>query len=218
MTLVAIDGPAGAGKSTVARAVADRLGFAYLDTGAMYRAVALAAIERGVDPMDPDAVAAVARRTTLTWDGDAVLLEGRAVGDRIRAADVTAVVSAVAAVPAVRAVLVAAQRAFAAGRDAVVEGRDIGTVVFPDADVKVFLTASPAERALRRARQEESLHADIAAIEADIARRDEADAGRATSPFARASDAVVVESTGRPVGDVVTEIVALVGDKARDAG
>lgn len=207
--VVAIDGPAGSGKSTVARAVARALGLEVLDTGAMYRAVTLAVLAAGADPADPEACAAAARSVRIDL-GARVVLDGRDVTEAIRGPEVTAAVSAVSAHPAVREVLVGHQRAWAeAHGGAVVEGRDIGTVVFPQATLKVFLTASDEERARRRARDEAVADrtADVAAVQADLARRDRLDAGRAVSPLVAAPDAVPVDSTDRTIDDVVRSIV-----------
>jgi CMP/dCMP kinase len=211
--VVAIDGPAGSGKSTVARRVAERAGLRYLDTGATYRALKLALLRRGVPPEDPGAVADAAKAVDLTLElgpggaGTArVLLDGVPVGPELRSPQVNAAVSAVAAVPAVRELLVARQRSLAGLGGIVVEGRDIGTVVWPGADVKVFLTASDSERARRRTHDRggggESAEG--------LARRDRLDSGRATSPTRAAEDAVVIDSTGRTVDEVVDEILRLV--------
>ncbi|MBV8304926.1 MAG: (d)CMP kinase [Acidimicrobiia bacterium] len=208
MPLVAIDGPAGSGKSTVARAVADRLGAAYLDTGAMYRSVTLAALQRGVEASDGEALATLARSLDIEV-GARVLVDGVDVTTAIRRTDVTAVVSAVSAHPPVRAEMVRRQRRWAEahGGEGVVEGRDIGTVVFPDADVKVFLTASEQERARRRQRDERAPHVD--AVAADLARRDAIDSTRAASPLRAADDAVVIDTTGHTVDEVVDQVVGL---------
>jgi len=196
LPVVAIDGPAGSGKSTVARAVARRLGLDYLDTGAMYRSVALAALRGGVDPVDGEGLARLAKQTEV---------ENTA---RIRAPDVTTIVSTVAAHPEVRAEMVRRQREWVRGRGGgVVEGRDIGSVVFPDADVKVFLTASEEERARRRQRDEAA--PDRAAVAADLARRDGLDSSRQVSPLRPADDALVIDTTGRTVDDVVEEVLGL---------
>ena len=216
--IVAIDGPAGSGKSTVARGVARALGLVVLDTGAMYRAATLAALERGVDLADAEAVTAAARDSEIVVgqvagedDGDVVRLDGRDVTADIRGPLVTAAVSIVSAHPGVREVMVARQRDWAERhRGGVVEGRDIGTVVFPDAAVKVFLIASDDERARRRQRDEEAAarQADVAEIRDALARRDALDVGRAASPLKPADDALVIDTTGRTVDDVVAEIVA----------
>ena len=199
MTVVAIDGPAGAGKSTVARAVADALGFTYLDTGAMYRAVALAATERGV----PAASIAASLRIE---PGERTLLDGRDVTDEIRTPEVSEVASRVAADPEVRRAVVAEQKRRLSAGDWVAEGRDIGTVVAPDAKVKVFLTADPAERARRRAAE---LGVDAATVLAEQTIRDERDRTRAHSPLAPADGSVVIDTTEMTLPDVVQRIAAL---------
>jgi cytidylate kinase len=192
---IAIDGPAGAGKSTVARAVAVALGFTYLDTGAMYRAVALAALRGRSDP----AGASIEL-------GDGVRLDGEDVTQAIRTSEVSEQASVMAADPAVRRALVATQQALMRSGDWVAEGRDIGTVVAPDAELKVFLVADPGERARRRAAQ---MGADPAVVEREQAVRDERDAARADSPLRAAPDAVEVDTTGLSIDEVVAEIVAL---------
>ena len=208
MRVIAIDGPAGSGKSTVARAVADRLGLAYLDTGAMYRAVTFAAIRRGIDPSDAGPVARLAEDLDIDV-ADTVIVDGVDATIEIRSPEVTRAVSAVAANPAVRHELVARQRQWAEAHDGgVVEGRDIGTVVFPDADVKVYLTADDSERASRRSKEMLDMHYDQVA--ADIARRDHIDSSRAASPMAVADDAVHIDSTGRGIDEVVDDVLALV--------
>jgi cytidylate kinase len=188
---IAIDGPAGAGKSTVARAVAAALGFTYLDTGAMYRAVALATLRGHPDPA----------RAEIEL-GEVVSLDGEDVSLAIRAPEVSEQASVVAADPAVRRALVATHRG-----DWVAEGRDIGTMVAPDAELKVFLIADPGERARRRAAQ---IGADPATVEREQAVRDERDAARADSPLRAAQDAIEVDTTGLTVDEVVARIVALV--------
>ncbi len=208
MRVIAIDGPAGSGKSTVARAVADRLGMDYLDTGAMYRAVAFAAICRGVDPDDAKRVADLARVMDLSV-GDTVLVDGVDATIEIRNPEVTRAVSTVAANPAVRSELVSRQREWATAHGGgVIEGRDIGTVVFPDAPVKVYLTADDRERATRRSKEMLDLHYDQVA--ADIARRDHIDSTRPASPLTVAPDAVRIDTTDRDVSEVVDEVLALV--------
>ena len=212
---VTLDGPSGTGKSTVARGVAARLGAAYLDTGAMYRAATVAVLDAGVDPQDADAVArtvAAARIEVGTEAGtEVVRVDGVDVAARIRGAEVTRHVSAVSAVPAVRRQLVDQQRALVAATDAVVvEGRDIGTVVLPDATLKVYLTAAPEVRAQRRAGQLGITDpAEIAALAADLRRRDEYDSSRADSPLRPAADAVVVDSTDLDQQGVTDRIVEL---------
>jgi CMP/dCMP kinase len=197
--VIAIDGPAGAGKSSVARAVARELGFTFLDTGAMYRAVGLAAAETG------DAPAAVAERIVLEV-GDRVLMDGRDVTEAIRAPGVSAAASKVAADPGVRAALVAKQQAIMAEGDWVAEGRDIATVVAPDAAVKVFLTADPVERAKRRAAQTGGDHEQILQLMAERDTRDATDDRTVHEP---APDAVPVDTTGQTIDEVVAQIVTL---------
>ena len=209
MTAVAIDGPAGAGKSTVARAVADELGFTYIDTGAMYRAVALRALDHGIDPTDGDAVSRLASGIDLSLADGAVMVDGRDVTDAIRTEDVTRASARIARHPGVREALVAVQRRLAAEGDVVMEGRDIGTKVLPDAEVKVFLTASLDERTSRRAHQTGVDQAEIATLKATIEERDRSDIERDESPLVRAPDAVVVDSTDKPIPDVVAEIARL---------
>jgi cytidylate kinase len=206
MRVVAIDGPAGSGKSTVARRVAERLGLAYLDTGAMYRSVAFAALRRGIEPGDVEAVAEVARRVALEI-GATVRVDGEDATAAIRSPEVTRAVSAVAANPAVRAEMVRRQREWVQLHDgAVVEGRDIGSVVFPGAELKVFLTADDAERARRRS--QEVLDLDYDTVAADMARRDLLDSTRTASPLVTAEDAVVIDTSGRAVEEIVEEVLA----------
>jgi cytidylate kinase len=207
--VVAIDGPAGSGKSTVARKVAEALGLPALDTGAMYRALTWAVLEAGIDPSDAAAVSALAERLDLDV-GPPVLVGGRNVNDAIRTPDVSAAVSVVAAVPEARVILVRAQREWiAAHGGGVVEGRDIGTVVVPDALLKIYLVASEEERARRRQEQDGAAEAagDLDATQAAIRRRDAIDSGRAASPLAAADDAVVLDTTGLSVDGVVEEVL-----------
>ena len=203
MRVVAIDGPIGSGKSTVAKAVADRLGLPYLESGAMYRVVAHAALGRGIDPADKgsgDRLTELAAGVQMEL-GERVLVEGLDVTAALRSVPVGRAVSAVAAMPGVRAELVRRQRIWVEEQGgAVVEGRDMGSVVFPDAELKIFLTASAAERARRRALDETA---------EDLARRDLLDSTRAVSPLIVPEGAVVVDTTGRPIDDVVDEIVGL---------
>jgi CMP/dCMP kinase len=198
--VVAIDGPAGAGKSTVARAVADALGFTYLDSGAMYRCVGLVAREHGREPAE----VAPALRIEL---GERVLCDGRDVTEAIRLPEVSEAASRAAADPAVRKAVVAEQQRLVASGDWVAEGRDIGTVVAPDAAVKVFLTANPEERARRRAEQ---IGADVATVLQEQAIRDERDTTREHSPLLAAPDAIQLDTTGLGLDDVIARVVALV--------
>ena len=206
--VIAIDGPAGAGKSTVARQLARQLGLARLDTGAMYRAVTLLALEQGIDTNDAEASAALARSMDLSV-GERVVLNGRDVTEDIRQPAVTEAVSVVSGHPDVRAELVGRQRAWAAANGGgVIEGRDIGSVVLPDADLKIFLTADWAERAERRAVEQGVGRDGVAQTAEAMRRRDEFDSSRAASPLVVAPDAVVVDSTGRSVNSVVDEVLS----------
>ncbi|HZA80985.1 MAG TPA: (d)CMP kinase [Actinomycetes bacterium] len=211
--VVAIDGPAGSGKSTVARRVAERAGLRHLDTGATYRALTHALLRQGVDVEDPEAVADAAKAVDLTLElapgpaGSArVLLDGVEPGPALRSPAVNAAVSTVAAVPAVRELLVGLQRSLVGVGGIVVEGRDIGTVVWPDAQVKVFLTASEDERARRRGGDTEG-GGETAET---LARRDAIDSGRAASPTRPAADALIVDSTTRSVDQVVDLLLDLI--------
>ena len=209
LRVIAIDGPAGSGKSTVARRLADRLDLDYLDTGAMYRAVAFAAIQRGVDPVDAAPVAEIARDMELTVDDAGVRVDGVDASVEIRGPEVSRAVSVVAANPEVRTELRTRQRVWAVEhRGGVIEGRDIGSVVFPDAVLKVYLTADPAVRAQRRAKEMTDLEYDKVA--ADIARRDAADQGRDDSPLVEADDAVTLDTTGLEIDEVVETLAGMV--------
>ena len=214
---VAIDGPAGAGKSTVARTLAQRLGFIYIDTGAMYRAVTLMALRQGIDLRDQDCLSRLAREVSveLLPDGKGtlkVLLNGEDVSEDIRSQEVSNNVSLVAMAPGVRKRLVELQRAMASRGGVVMEGRDIGTVVLPDAPVKVFLTASHRERAKRR-REELAAKGKIIdqdQMEKEILNRDRIDSTREADPLTQAADAVMIDSTSYSINEVVDQIMALV--------
>ncbi len=204
--VIAIDGPAGAGKSSVARGVADALGFTYLDSGAMYRCVALAALERGADLEDPEAMGELATSLEIELDGDRVSLDGRDVGAAIREPETSAAASRVSIHPRVREAMVARQRRLIEIGRYVAEGRDIGTVVSPDSPLKVFLTASARERARRRAAQTGE---DPAAVLAAQEERDRRDESREHSAMRVADDAVEIDTTGIGLAAVVAEVVAL---------
>ena len=221
--IVAIDGPSGAGKSTVAKAVAQELGFSCLDTGAMYRAIAWQALQNGVSLDDEAALGEIARTYDIAFghvEGDPVpkrvFIGDAEVTDAIRTAEIDRAVSPTSAAPSVRAALLDQQRRIGNGGDYVVEGRDIGTVVFPDAAVKVFLTASDEERAHRRVRQ--NVDRGIGSIDyeevlADLRRRDAADSSRATAPLRAAEDAVQIDSTSHYIEEVIDQICALAREK-----
>lgn len=208
--VIAIDGPAGAGKSTVARAAAAALGLTYLDTGAMYRCVALAARERGIDPRDGGAAAALAGELRIDFDGERVLLDGRDVSAAIREPQVSADASLVSVHAGVREALVARQRHLIAGGEYVAEGRDIGTVVSPDAPLKIFLTASEEERARRRAAQTGEPVEQVLAAQR---RRDRRDSEREHGALRPAADAVELDTTGLTREQVVERVVALARER-----
>jgi len=199
--IIAIDGPAGSGKSTLGRMLARSLNLLYIDTGSMYRAVALAVIDTALDPAGKNAVTELAQRIDIDLEGDPdtlkVWLEGRDVTDRIRDEDITEMSSIVSTIPGVRRAMVARQRELGK-RGAVMNGRDIGTVVFPDADIKFFLTAAPEERAERRFKEDQVVNsnATFAQTFAEITERDRRDSTRADSPLKIADDAIVIDSTG----------------------
>jgi cytidylate kinase len=223
--VVAVDGPSGSGKSSVSREVALRLGLRYLDTGAMYRAVTWWMSERGVDVHDPAAVAALATAPDLTPGTDpasaTITIDGSDVTGPIRSDAVTAAVSVVSAVPAVRTRMAQLQRSIIGAGGIVVEGRDIGTVVAPDADVKVFLTASEQARALRRTAEHSALDqpddAEVDATRASMLRRDHLDSSRLTSPLRRADDAVEIDATDLTLDEVVEAVSRLVLDRVEQA-
>jgi cytidylate kinase len=207
--VIAIDGPAGSGKSTVAKALAARLGLEYLDTGAMYRSVTFAALRRGIDPSERDQVARLVAGLELAVTPDRVVVDGVDATIEIRGPEVSRAVSIVAANPDVRSEMVRRQREWVATRDGgVLEGRDIGTVVFPDAELKVYLTADPEVRAQRRSKEVADL--DYATVAADLARRDALDQGRELSPLTEAPDAFVVDTTGLSVEEIIEVIAAKV--------
>jgi len=204
--VVAIDGPAGTGKSTIAKELARTLGLPYLDTGAMYRAVTVAALQRDVDPDDAERVAAIAETAEIVVDDDGVRVDGLDATVEIRGPEVTRAVSIVAANPQVRAELRAQQRDWARKHGGgVIEGRDIGTAVFPDAVLKVYLTARPDVRAARRAKEVTDL--DYATVAADLARRDALDQGRAHNPLMVADDAVVIDTSDMTIDEIVADLV-----------
>lgn len=214
--IVAIDGPSGAGKGTVARAVAARLGYRHVDTGAMYRAVAWKALRDGVELGDEHAVAATGEHATFDLEHGRVVIDGDDVAAAIRTPEIDRAAAVVARHAAVRRVLVARQRAMAEGGAVVMEGRDIGTVVFPQADIKIYLDASPDERARRRAADPahaSSKTSQLSEVATALAERDKSDSTRAVSPLSVAPDAVVIDTTGVPVSDVIEKVLALVNAK-----
>ena len=211
MKVIAIDGPAGSGKSTVARRLAEHLGLDYLDTGAMYRAVTFAALRRGIDPADTGPVAELARVVDLDVTTDHVRVDGVDATIEIRGPEVSRAVSLVAANPEVRAELVHRQREWAYERSGgVMEGRDIGTVVFPDAMLKVYLSARPEVRAERRAAEVSDL--DYETVAADMARRDAFDQGREADPLRPAADAVQFDTSDMSIDEIVAELACRIDD------
>lgn len=218
LVVVAIDGPAGSGKSTVARRLADSLGIGYLDTGAMYRAVTFAVLARGVEPEAVDAVAEVAEEVKIELGDDGtVLVDGLDATTQIRGPQVSQCVSEIANNQRVRRELVSRQREWARTRGGgVLEGRDIGSVVFPDADLKVYLTARPEVRARRRAG--ETAGSDEAAVAKELARRDAFDSQRQNDPLRRTDDAVVVDTSDMTIDEVVATLVGLMPNSTSEAG
>jgi cytidylate kinase len=211
--IVAIDGPSGAGKGTVARAVAQRLGYRHIDTGAMYRALGWKARQSGLALTDEPAIAALGEQASFDVEGGRIAIDGHDVSSAIRTPEIDTAATMVARLPAVRRVLVARQRACGAGGGVVMEGRDIGTVVFPDADVKIYLDASPEERARRRAADPAHTSPQgtkLSEVATALAERDRNDSTRAASPLAVAPDATVVDTTGLSVDAVIERVLALV--------
>ncbi len=210
--IVAIDGPSGAGKGTVARTLSEHLGYRHVDTGAMYRAVAWKATQEGLPLDDEEAVAGLSRRATIVVEGGVVSIDGHDVSAAIRTAEMDKAAATVARLPRVRETLVARQRHLGEGGGVVMEGRDLGTVVFPDADVKIYLDASTEERARRRAN--DTAHtggkAGQAAVAESIAARDQSDKTRTTSPLTLALDAVHIDTTHMPIQQVVDRVLAIV--------
>ena len=214
LLLITIDGPAGAGKTTVSRRLASRLGYRYVDTGALYRAVAVAALDQGVAPDDDHGLERLCGRLEITYDpvSRRLLLDGREVGHRLRTAQVSLLASAVSARPVVRRFLFGLQRRLGRDRGAVFEGRDMGTVVFPDADVKFFLDAAPETRSLRRYQELDSEAGQtLAQVQRDMQCRDRADSSRDLAPLKPAADAVTVDSTRMSIEQVVETMMEHIG-------
>jgi cytidylate kinase len=210
--IIAIDGPSGAGKGTVARAVAAELGYRHVDSGAMYRAVGWKALQDGVALDDEAAVEALAHRSRIEIAADGIRIDGHDVTRAIRTPEIDRAAASVARLPRVRGVLVARQRAMGDAGAIVMEGRDIGTVVFPDADVKIYLDAAPEERARRRANDPAHTGGPtaVADVKTQLAERDRLDTTRAASPLYAAADAVVIDTTAKPIDAVVREVIRIV--------
>lgn len=215
--VIAIDGPSASGKGTVARGVADALGFHYLDSGALYRVVALASLERGASADNEAEIVTIARNMEVRFMSETVQLDGRDVSILIRTEAVSARASQVAALPEVRAALLERQRAFRRPPGLVADGRDMGSVVFPDAALKVFLTASPEERARRRYKQlmEKGLSANMPILLQDIRERDARDSARAVAPLQKCPDAIEIDTTAMTVAEAVSKILALYAQAVR---
>lgn len=211
--IVAMDGPAGAGKSTIARALAARLGFRLVNTGAIYRAVAYRARRDGVDLSDGPALARIAASLTFAVEGDQLLVNGVPTGDELRTADVSDATSRISALPAVREALIGVQRELADAGDAVLEGRDIGTVVCPHAELKLFVTASLEERARRRWAEYPEGSVTLEAVIDEVRRRDERDSQREIAPTRAADDAIVLDTTHLGVDAVLARVEALVDER-----
>ncbi len=214
--VIAIDGPSGAGKGTLARTLAERLGYRHVDTGAMYRAVAWKAAHGGVSLDDDAAVAGVAAHAHLDQQDGRITIDGHDVTRAIRTPDIDKAAAAVAKLPGLRSVLVERQRALGAGGGVVMEGRDIGTVVFPDADVKIYLDASPEERARRRASDQAHTGgqgSNVAQVQSELVARDTTDSTRAVAPLALATDAIYVDTSTMPIEAVVNHVMMLVHEK-----
>lgn len=218
--IIAIDGPSGAGKGTIARSLAARLGYRHIDTGAMYRAVAWKAVHDRTDLSDEQAVASLAGAARIEVGDGVVRIDGHDVGQAIRTAEIDAAAAAVARQPGVRQILIDQQREMGSGGGVVMEGRDIGTVVFPAAEVKIFLDATPEERARRRAH--DPAHAAgkgtaaVSDVASALAARDQSDRTRAASPLALAADAITIDTTGMPIDDVVDRVLEIVDQRSRE--
>lgn len=213
--IVTVDGPAGSGKSTIAKIIAKKYGFTYLDTGAMYRMIALYALENSIDLQDSKAIETMLKNTKLDIVGNQFFLNGKDVSDEIRTPRVSAIVSLVSAIKEVRVKLVDLQREISKGKSVILDGRDIGTVVFPSGDVKIYLVASPEERAKRRLKEyeEKGVEADYESVLASIKERDFIDSTRKESPLKKAEDAHEIDSSTMSIDEVVEVISKYIDEK-----
>ena len=213
--IVTVDGPAGSGKSTIAKIIAKKYGFTYLDTGAMYRMIALYALENSIDLQDSEAIETMLKNTKLDIVGNQFFLNGKDVSDEIRTPRVSAIVSPVSAIKEVRVKLVDLQREISKGKSVILDGRDIGTVVFPSGDVKIYLVASPEERAKRRLKEyeEKGVEADYESVLASIKERDFIDSTRKESPLKKAEDAHEIDSSTMSIDEVVEVISKYIDEK-----
>lgn len=213
--IVTVDGPAGSGKSTIAKIIAKKYGFTYLDTGAMYRMIALYALENSIDLQDSKAIETMLKNTKLDIVGNQFFLNGKDVSDEIRTPRVSAIVSPVSAIKEVRVKLVDLQREISKGKSVILDGRDIGTVVFPSGDVKIYLVASPEERAKRRLKEyeEKGVEADYESVLASIKERDFIDSTRKESPLKKAEDAHEIDSSTMSIDEVVEVISKYIDEK-----
>ena len=218
--IIAIDGPSGAGKGTIARTIAESLGYRHVDTGAMYRAVGWKAEADGIPLDDEAAVAALADRAEVVFEGGVVSIDGHDVTRAIRTPEIDRAAASVARLPQVREVLVGQQRDLGAGGGVVMEGRDIGTVVFPQADLKFYIDASAEERARRRAADpaHTGSQSNIASVQSEMAARDKSDSTRAIAPLAMAADAVLIDTTTMPIEAVVHRVMMLIAEKLEEVG
>jgi len=207
--VIAIDGPAGAGKSTIAKCLAEKIGYTYIDSGAMYRALTLKVLRENISMTDPDRIIAMAGDTDIDFKENSIYLDGRASDKEIREELVNRNVSYIAAIPEVRKLMVKLQRKISINKNVVMDGRDVGTVIFPSASIKFFITASVDERAERRYKElmEKGYAAEILDIKAQIEQRDHIDSTREDSPLVAAADAVIIDTTGKSIGQVLDEVL-----------
>ena len=210
--VIAIDGPAGAGKSTIAKRLADTIGYTYIDSGAMYRTITLKALRENIPMKKKDMLISMAEQTDIEFHENSIYLDGRAVNTEIREEDVNRNVSYIAAIPEIRKLLVDIQRKISMNKNVVMDGRDVGTVIFPNADLKFYITASVEERAERRYKElkQKGYEAEIKDIRSQIEKRDYIDSTRSDSPLKAASDAIIIDTTGKSIDEVLNEVVSYI--------